>query len=140
MKFTYVLAPLALLAGLASADKTTVGYDSVYGEKGRSMNTVSCSDGSHGLTKKYPTLGSVPAYVGSTYAVGGWNSDKCGTCWKLTYTPAKGKKQTIYMVAVDHANDSFNVSPAAFKKLTGNTDLGRVNIIAEQVGSNMCGM
>ncbi|KAM0197213.1 hypothetical protein ACHAPA_004168 [Fusarium lateritium] len=136
------LTNLLCLAGvLTSASAITVSYDPGYGEASRAMTAVSCSDGKNGLITKYgyKTQGNFPKfpYVGGAQAIAGWNSPKCGTCWKLTY-----KSKSIYIAAIDHADAGFNISPAAMNALTNNqaVKLGRVDATAIQVPVRNCGL
>ena len=52
-----------------------VSFDRGYDDAGRSMSTVTCSDGPNGLMKKYPTQGALPGFphIGGVPGVG-WNS------------------------------------------------------------------
>ena len=86
----------------------------------------------------YTTFGSLPGFprIGGAFAVGGWNSAACGTCWELTYN---GK--SINVLAVDHAGaDTFNIALAAMNQLTNNQAefLGRVTVSYSQVDVNQC--
>ncbi|PKS07725.1 hypothetical protein jhhlp_006333 [Lomentospora prolificans] len=135
MKFTAVTSALALAA---SATAASVGYDQGFDDGSRSMLTVSCSDGSHGLASRFPTQGNLPNFphIGGVPAIEGWNSANCGSCWKLTYN---GK--SIYVLGIDHST-SFNIALGAMNDLTnGNAvGLGRVEATAEQVSSSFCGL
>ncbi|KAF5576329.1 eliciting plant response [Fusarium pseudoanthophilum] len=130
-----------LAAALTSVTATTVSYDPGYGESGRALTAVACSDGKNGLITKYKwkTQGQIPKfpYIGGAQAVAGWNSPNCGTCWKLTY---KGK--SINVLAIDHTDAGFNISPAAMNALTNNqaVKLGRVDATATQVAISNCGL
>ncbi|KAG6854510.1 hypothetical protein C0991_006112 [Blastosporella zonata] len=142
MKFTPLLTSLVLIP--ASAFAVTLSYDPGYSNPSRSLTEVACSDGPNGLiTAGYKTLGALPKFpfVGGTASVPGWNSDKCGTCWKLTYTNTKGVAKSINVIAVDHANAGWNVSPKAMDTLTGNqaVQLGRIDVAAVQVAASACG-
>ncbi|EGU82724.1 hypothetical protein FOQG_09827 [Fusarium oxysporum f. sp. raphani 54005] len=128
-------------AALTSVSAATVSYDPGYGESGRALTAVACSDGKNGLITKYKwkTQGQIPKfpYIGGAQAVAGWNSPNCGTCWKLTY---KGK--SINVLAIDHTAAGFNISPAAMNALTNNqaVKLGRVDATATQVAISNCGL
>ncbi|KAF4951312.1 hypothetical protein FGADI_7510 [Fusarium gaditjirri] len=130
-----------LAAALTSVSATTVSYDPGYGDSGRALTAVACSDGKNGLITKYKwkTQGQIPKfpYIGGAQAVAGWNSPNCGTCWKLTY---KGK--SINVLAIDHTDAGFNISPAAMNALTNNqaVQLGRVDATATQVAISNCGL
>ncbi|KAF4335441.1 eliciting plant response [Fusarium beomiforme] len=130
-----------LAAALTSVSATTVSYDPGYGESGRALTAVACSDGTNGLITKHgwKTQGQIPKfpYIGGAQAVAGWNSPNCGTCWKLTY---KGK--SINVLAIDHTAAGFNISPAAMNALTGGkaVQLGRVDATSVQVPVKNCGL
>jgi hypothetical protein len=141
MKF----AALVFILGLSTftlAD--SLSYDENYDNKSGSLSTTACSDGSNGLAKSYPTFGDLPKYpfIGGASAIKGWNSPNCGTCWKLTYTNDKKKSKSINVLAVDVADDGFNISLEAMNALTNNlaTELGRINVESEQVAASKCGL
>ena len=88
----------------------------------------------------YKVFGDLPGFpnIGGAFAVGGWNSASCGTCWKLTYANT-GK--SINVLAVDHAGaGTFNIALAALNKLTNNEGvfLGRVPVTYTQVATSQC--
>ncbi|KAF4963378.1 hypothetical protein FSARC_8596 [Fusarium sarcochroum] len=126
---------------LTSVSAVTVSYDPGYGNGNRAMTAVACSDGKNGLITKYgwKTQGQIPRFanIGGAQAVAGWNSANCGTCWKITY---KGKSVTI--LAIDHVDAGFNLSPATMNVLTNNqaVHLGRVDATAVQVPISQCGL
>ncbi|KAF4458705.1 rot1 precursor [Fusarium albosuccineum] len=132
---------LSLATVFTAASAITVSYDPGYDQKGRSLTTVACSDGKNGLITRYgwKTQGSIPKfpYIGGAQAIAGWNSASCGTCWKLTY---KGK--SINVLAIDHADAGFNISPTAMNALTGGQaiKLGRIDATATQVAVKNCGV
>ena len=153
---TFALA--APSSSTKTSGKATVSYDETYDNASGSLSTVACSDGSHGLLTKgklyllriccvsyhsplplgYNNFGDLPGFpnIGGSFAVGGWNSAECGTCWKLTY-----HNKSINVLAVDHADaGEFNIALAAMNKLTGNQakDLGRVTVTYEQVSTSNC--
>ncbi|THH06390.1 hypothetical protein EW145_g4119 [Phellinidium pouzarii] len=103
------------------------------------MSTVSCSDGPEGLESRFPTFGSVPTFpnIGGASAIAGWGSASCGTCWSLSYQGA-----TIFVTAIDHADDGFNLSEEALNTLTdGNAVFdGAVQVDAVQVDASLCGL
>ncbi|KAF5660559.1 eliciting plant response [Fusarium heterosporum] len=140
MQLTNILCLAGLLTS-ASAVTVEVSYDPGYGDASRSLTAVACSDGKNGLITKYKwkTQGQIPKfpYVGGAQAIAGWNSASCGTCWKLTY---KGK--SINVLAIDHTDAGFNISPAAMNALTNNqaVKLGRVDATATQVAVSNCGL
>ncbi|KAF2008680.1 hypothetical protein BU24DRAFT_360028, partial [Aaosphaeria arxii CBS 175.79] len=116
----------------------TVSYDTGYDDASRSLNVVSCSDGSNGLvTKGYTTQGSLRnfPYIGGYQGVAGWNSPQCGTCYSVTY-----KSKTIYVLAIDHAASGFNIAQKAMDDLTNGQSvaLGRVDAQYIQVPVSNC--
>jgi hypothetical protein len=60
----------------------------------------------------------------------------------LTYTNDKKKSKSINVLAVDVADDGFNISLEAMNALTNNlaTELGRINVESEQVAASKCGL
>jgi hypothetical protein len=104
-----------------------------------SLNNVACSNGNNGLvTKGFPTFGKLPSFpgVGGVFAVKGWNSPECGSCWKLTY----GGK-SIYVTAIDTISDGFDISLKAMNILTNNQAqaLDSIDAQATQVARSFCG-
>ena len=86
----------------------------------------------------YTTFGTLPGFpnIGGAFAVGGWGSAACGTCWELTYN---GK--SINILAMDHADaGTFNIALAAMNELTNNQAefLGRVTVSYAQVATSQC--
>ncbi|EPQ57820.1 Cerato-platanin [Gloeophyllum trabeum ATCC 11539] len=137
-----VLSTVSLLCLLAAEVSYTVSYDTTYDNSGQSLDTVSCSDGPNGILSRYPSLstfGSLPdfPYIGGAAAVAGWNSPQCGTCWQLTYN-----EKTITVLAIDHAEEGFNISLEAMNALTDNQAefLGRVDATVNQVDVSQCGL
>ena len=134
---TTSLSLFFLLVGAASADRA--GYDTTYDNASGDMNTVSCSDGTAGLAARFPTFGSVPTFpnIGGASAIAGWGSTQCGSCWSLTYNGAQ-----IYVTAIDHADDGFNLSEEALNTLTDGqaVELGAVQVNAVQVDASFCGL
>ncbi|KAI0737994.1 Cerato-platanin [Daedaleopsis nitida] len=139
--------PLSLLAALASSalgaytgsHTVSVSYDESYDNPYGAMDAVACSDGAYGLKSKgYGTFGALRhfPYIGGTAAVPGWNSDQCGTCWELSW-----RGRSVYVVALDHAQDGWNVAHAAMDALTGGqaSMYGRIDAIASPVESWRCG-
>ncbi|KAG5643568.1 hypothetical protein DXG03_000663 [Asterophora parasitica] len=142
MKFSAILASLSVLPVALSV---TLSYDSSYDNSKRSLSTVACSDGAHGLiTAGYKTFGALPKFphVGGAAAIAGWNSAKCGSCWQLTYTNPKGVKKSINVLAVDHADKGFNIALAAMNELTGGQaiQLGRIDVASKEVAASACGL
>jgi hypothetical protein len=60
---------------------------------------------------------------------------QCGTCYSLTY---KGK--TIYVLAIDHTQNGFNIAQKALDDLTGGNavQFGRVDAQFAQVAASKC--
>ncbi|RPD61071.1 Cerato-platanin-domain-containing protein [Lentinus tigrinus ALCF2SS1-7] len=120
--------------------KLAVTYDPVYDVRTNSLNMVACSNGEHGLEHLgYKTFGDLPnfPFIGGAQAVKAWNSPKCGSCWELTY-----KGRTIHILAVDTAGHGFNIGLKAMNKLTNGqaVDLGKVEVVANEVSRHLCGM
>ena len=131
---------LALCALLASASAVTVSYDETYDNPSGSLTTVACSDGPTGLlTKGFSTFGSLPHFpnIGGAAAIAGWGSAQCGSCWQLTYGG-----RSINVLAVDHADEGFNIAKGAMDMLTDGqaTFLGRVDADVTQVDASQCGL
>ena len=113
------LSLLSVLAPLASA--VTLSYDNGYSDGGRSLNVVSCSDGSNGLITRYgyQKQSDIPRfpYIGGSSDIAGWNSPSCGQCYSLEYAKT-GKK--VFILAIDHVAQGFNVAQKAMDELTNN--------------------
>ncbi|KAK2460675.1 hypothetical protein APHAL10511_007145 [Amanita phalloides] len=149
MKLTVFLSALLALSAPVFATPVlttvTVAYDQTYDVGSTSLNTVACSDGTNGLvTRGYSTFDSLPKfpYIGAAYAVTGYNSPACGSCWSLTYNDGRTSK-SINITAIDHAGaDSFNIALSAMNELTNNQaiHLGRVDVTAEQIAPSYCGL
>ena len=136
MKFTSTIVSLAALFAVASAD--TVRFNTFYDNPGTSLNNVACSNGKNGLvTKGFTTFGSLPSFpsVGGVFAVKGWNSTECGSCWKLTYG-----SESIYVTAIDTISDGFDISLKAMNILTNNQaqKLNSIDAQATQVATSFC--
>lgn len=117
-----------------------VSYDEGYDQASRALTAVSCSDGANGLITKYgwQTQGNIKTpYFGGYSGVAGWNSAQCGTCYSLTY---KGK--TIYVLAIDHTANGFNINKKGLNALTNNqaVQLGRVDATYAKVAVSKCGL
>ena len=128
------------LALVAAAVATDIRFDATYDNAGQSLSTVSCSDGANGLlTKGFTTFGSLPTFpnIGAAQAIAGYNSAKCGSCWKITYGG-----ETITVTAIDHAGDGFNIAEAALNTLTnGQAEHdGTVSATAVEVDMSECGI
>ena len=140
MKFTSLALTLLAAVSTTLAATVTVSYDETYDNANGQLTTVACSDGPNGLiTKGYTTFGSLPHFpnIGGAAAVGGWDSSMCGTCWQLTYN---GK--SINVLAIDHADEGFNIALEAMNTLTGGQaqQLGRINASVKQVSASSCGL
>ena len=61
----------------------------------------------------------------------------CGTCYSLTYNGT-----TINILAIDHADEGFNIAQEALDELTGGNAvaLGRVDVEAAEVDGSACGL
>lgn len=137
MLFTALVAAAVVPVVLAS--KGAVSYDTTYDNSGLSTLNLACSDGSHGLyTKGYKTIGQLKTfpYVGGAPSIAGWNSPKCGGCYKITY---KGK--TVTYTAVDKAK-TYNMGLKAMNALTNGQakQFGAVNATIEGVSPKQCGL
>jgi hypothetical protein len=122
---------------------STVSFDPKFDVAGSSMTTVSCSDGVNGLIPKgYNTFGSLPSFprIGGAPTIPGWNSPKCGTCYRLQYQAGSINK-SIYMTAIDAAPGGFNIGKRAMNTLTnGQAEaLGRVPVTYTAVDRKLCG-
>ncbi|KAH7920667.1 Cerato-platanin [Leucogyrophana mollusca] len=140
MKFASAVLSLATLAVPCFAQTYSLTYDTLYDNNTLSLDYVACSDGTYGLiTKGFTTVGELPTwpFVGGVYAVTGWDSAACGTCWEVTYG-----NTTLAVTAIDTAADGFNLSLEAMNALTGELaeELGRVEVTATQVASSVCGI
>lgn len=141
----FAFAILTLTSLVVAQTTQTIRYDTNYDTASNSLSTVACSDGTNGLlTKGYSTFGSLPdfPYIGAAGAVEGWNSASCGTCWRLTYTPSSGTSYSVVVLAMDHADDGFNISEEALNELTGGQAeaAGTVQATVEQVDASECGL
>lgn len=76
-------------------------------------------------------------YIGGVYAVGGYNSPNCGSCWSVSY----GGK-TIHVLAIDSASRGLNIGLRAMNDLTNNraVELGRVEANVQPVNPSACGL
>lgn len=129
---------LSTLSFLGIVYGTIVSYDNSYDKATTKLDHVACSDGSNGLlTKNYTTYGSLKNFpnIGGAAAVSTWNSAACGTCWELTY-----KNKSINVLAIDHADEGFNISEDGMNQLTNGQakQLGEVQVLAKQVEPSAC--
>lgn len=118
MQFSAILSIFSLAAGALSQTSGAgkAGYDPVYGNGSTPMLSLACSDGPNGLyTKGYTDLSALPAFprVAATETVVGWNSEKCGMCYTLTW-----RGRNVSVLAVDHAVSGFVLSLSALDMLT----------------------
>ncbi|KAF4604283.1 hypothetical protein EYR40_001466 [Pleurotus pulmonarius] len=140
MKFTSALCYVALFV-VPLATAVTVSFDEIYGDPRGSLSSVACSDGDHGIIPllKVESFGQLPnfPFIGGAAAISSWNSPQCGTCWELSYNG-----RTINILAIDHADDGFNISLPAMNELTNGqaVELGRVDAAVRQVDSSVCGL
>jgi len=134
------LSTISLLGFVAASMAIHVSWDSAYDQGSSSLATVACSDGSNGLlTKGFSTFGSLKAFpnIGGAQAVAGWNSASCGTCWQLSY-----QGRSVNILAVDHADDGFNISEEAMNTLTNGqaVQVGVVQATVTQLPASACGL
>jgi hypothetical protein len=102
-----------------------------------------CSNGPNGLvTDGFNTIGALTALpphpgVGGVFAVSGWGSPECGSCWRLEYNG-----NHIHVIAIDTISDGFDLSLGAMNELTGGNAvaLDSVEAFATQVGQFHCGL
>ncbi|KIY68766.1 Asp f 13-like protein [Cylindrobasidium torrendii FP15055 ss-10] len=135
---TTTLFPLVGCAAFALAD--TLGYDPNYGTGSNSLAITSCSDGQNGLlTKGFTTFDSLPTFprIFSSPTVGGWNSDKCGACYAVTYNGGAAE----YFTAMDHAGGNYYTSLQALNDLTNGygQQAGTVQVSVTEVDRANCG-
>nr|AGL40506.1 cerato-platanin 12 [Moniliophthora perniciosa] len=85
------------------------------------------------------SVDGVNVYPGGAFPVKEWNSDSCGTCWKVSYDD-NGTVRTIRVVAVDTAQEGFNVAQKAMDELTDGKayEKGFVTVTAEQLSADDC--
>ncbi|EDR11168.1 cerato-platanin-related secreted protein [Laccaria bicolor S238N-H82] len=139
------LSSLLVFAATCLAQTFQVSYDTKYDDGSTSLATVACSDGTNGLlTKGFTTFGSLPKfpYIGGSFAIAGYNSPDCGTCWELTYNNGAGVVKSINVLAIDVAKPGFNIGLVAMNNLTGGqaVHLGRVQATVKQVNASICGL
>ena len=138
MQFFKLASTVAVLVSAAAAQQVvTASFDNTYDDAGASTNIVACSN----LTPQHPTFGSFPTFpnIGGSFAIAGFGSAECGSCWQLTYAPTG---VSIFVTAIDHTGDGFNLSEEALNTLTdGQAEfLGRVDVTATQVSASSCGL
>jgi len=140
MKFAFTILSLAALFSVASALVEVVRFNQIYDDPSLSLNDVACSNGPNGLVSEgFDTLGDLPTFpaVGGVFAVGGWGSPECGSCWRLRYNGNE-----IFVTAIDTIWDGFDISLAAMNDLTsGNAvALDSIDAHARQVNRFHCGL
>ena len=138
MKFASTILSLAAIFSVASAD--IVRYNQIYDNPSYPLDGVACSNGPNGLvTDGFDTLGQLPTFpgVGGVFAVSGWGSPECGSCWRLEYNGNR-----IHVIAIDTISDGFDISLAAMNTLTGGNAvaLDSVDANARQVSKFHCGL
>lgn len=142
MKYLLILL---VLAATCLAQTVLVTYDAAYDNGSTSLATVACSDGTNGLlTKGFTTFGSLPKFpnIGGSFAIAGYNSPACGTCWQITYSNGAGVVKSIDVLAIDVAKPGFNIGLVAMNDLTGGqaVHLGKVQATVKQVNASFCGL
>ncbi|KAF8262679.1 Cerato-platanin [Lactarius quietus] len=138
MKFASTFISLAALFSVTSA--YIVRYNTIYDDPSTSLDDVACSNGDTGLiTKGYDTFGELPSFpgIGGVFAVGGWDSPKCGSCWKLYYS---GTGKYIFVTAIDTISEGFDISLKAMNILTDGkaVKLDSIDVTAEEVPEKFC--
>ncbi len=141
MKLLSFIIPLTAI--LPAVYSVTVRYDPQYDNRAISLTGVACSDGKNGLlTKGYKTFGDLPniPHIGAASAVEKYDSASCGSCWELTYTKPDKTTKTIYVTAIDHAADGFNIAGTALKHLGGQqaVDAGHIEVASKHVAGSYC--
>ncbi|KAI1791554.1 Cerato-platanin-domain-containing protein [Ganoderma leucocontextum] len=148
MRFS-AFAPVATLLALPAARgqdmgtpvNVSVSFDQTYDNGNNSMEIVACSDGINGLITRngWTTFSQASGFpnIGGSFAVAGFDSPNCGTCWQLFFAPTN---QTLNVLAIDTAPGGFNIALEAMNVLTNNAsvDLGRVEMTAVQVDATGC--
>ncbi|KAI1791529.1 Cerato-platanin-domain-containing protein [Ganoderma leucocontextum] len=128
---------------VVTSRNVSVSYDTMYDNGRTSLSTVACSHGSNGMmTKGYTSFSSIPSfpYIGGADVVEGYNSTRCGECWRLVYeTPSMFN--VIYITLIDSA-DGWSISAPALDDLTNGEgeDLGQVDAVATLMPQKYCGM
>ena len=139
MRFSTILSTIMFGVSIDAAVTETVSFDQTYDQASNSLAIVACSNGANGLlTKGFTTFGSLPTFpnIGGSFAVAGFNSPNCGTCWNLSFNGT-----SINVLAIDHSV-GFNIALEALNTLTnGNAvQLGRITATATQVAASACGL
>ena len=134
-----VLSPALAIPANGNTSKTLkVTFDTFYDNPSTSLLSVACSNGDNGLISKgFTTFGSLPTRaIGGSQFIAGWNSDQCGSCWKLTY---KGK--SVHLLAVDTAGVGFNIAKGTFDYLADASaqQAGSFEAAIESLPASGCG-
>ncbi|KAF8266796.1 Cerato-platanin [Lactarius quietus] len=151
MKFTSAIITLSAIFSVAAAATTEPLRDNSFYDNGQqSLNNVACSNGQNGLLSApngrvasghFTDFASLPTFpnIGGVFAVGGWNSSECGSCWQVTY-PSTGV--TIYVTAIDSVFSGFDVSQAAMNTLTNGqgNQFSVIDVESTQVTKSFCGL
>jgi hypothetical protein len=106
------------------------------------MTAVACSDGENGLIPKgFHTFGDLPTFpnIGAAFAIEGYNSPSCGTCWNLTDDETA---TTTFIIAIDSAKDGFVIAESALSALGGPqaVNKGTIYTSATLVDGSNCGL
>ena len=128
---------------VVTSRNVSVSYDTKYDNGATPLSTVACGGGSNGLMAQgYTDFASVPGFphIGGADIVDGYNSIRCGQCWRLVYED--NVKDVIYIILVDSAENGWSVSSPAMDDLTygQGEELGRVDAVATLVAKSNCGM
>jgi len=135
---------LCCLCGLSWGQGTAYCTYHLY-SAGQSLNTVSCSDGIHGLVTRwgYTNLDPMFPYVSAWDKIA-WNSPSCGSCIRLRNV---ANNNMISITAIDQcgpppppAQSHFDISKEAFTILFGNDGInaGHGNATWELVSNTNC--
>jgi hypothetical protein len=133
---------ILLTAVFTSASSVVVTYLDVFDIPIIPSTTPAC--GLRLLRAGYPTFGSIPSFpnIGGSFAVREFFSPLCGSCWNLSYTRSDETISSIYVTAMDHANDGFILSHGGFVNLGGQQAVagGKINAEALRVNGSYCGL
>lgn len=140
MKLISFIIPLTAL--FASASSTVVKYDPVFDNLNTPMTVVACSGGENGMIAKgFNTFGDLPTFpnIGGAFAIEGYNSPSCGSCWNLTDSKTN---TTAFIIAIDHAAEGFVIAEEALTALGGPlaVDDGEIYTSAKLVEGSHCGL
>nr|AGL40529.1 cerato-platanin 12 [Moniliophthora roreri] len=151
MKFIAAIAILVTSVAALSFRRNNDGqtyklrYITEYDDPDYPLSNVACTSGENGLLHKglnkvrdIPTSASnVNVYVGGVHAVEGFNSEECGSCWEVYYQDKK-----IRVVAIDTAQDGFNVAKKGMDELTNGQayNWGVVDVTARKLQPADCGL